>query len=282
METFSWLDDNKKENRSLYRECDCCCGNETTGPAGPAGAPGPQGIPGEQGEAGNDGNNGTDGKNGKDGKDGVTPNVQVGTVETLNAGTQAYANMTGTVTNPLLNLGIPQGASGTGSALIYATMYGALLNDVDQPSVVVPGGRIPWKSITNNGQGLLKPAANTSYFQFTKLGRYLCIFSLRCATKVSADNGVINWGLYAQSIAKSMVTSASAFVTTNMSDISGVGIFDVTDLTEQYNLINNSMMNINVQGATAAQTFHDSFIGFNGVNQIDGMSCVFLRLGDAA
>lgn len=56
-------------------------------------------------------------KNGADGQPGATgqtPNIQIGTVETLEAGSQATASMGGTLENPILNLGIPQGAPGSG------------------------------------------------------------------------------------------------------------------------------------------------------------------------
>lgn len=48
---------------------------------------------------------------------GATPNLAIGTVETLASGSSATASITGTTENPLLNLGIPRGndgASGTG------------------------------------------------------------------------------------------------------------------------------------------------------------------------
>lgn len=57
-----------------------------------------------------------DGKNGKDGDPGTTPNIQIGTVETLPAGSEATASMGGTAENPLLNLGIPRGADGGGTS----------------------------------------------------------------------------------------------------------------------------------------------------------------------
>ena len=47
-----------------------------------------------------------------DGKDGVTPNLTIGTVETLEAGSDATATITGDKENPVLNLGIPKGADG--------------------------------------------------------------------------------------------------------------------------------------------------------------------------
>lgn len=51
-------------------------------------------------------------KNGIDGADGITPNIQIGQVTTGAAGSQASATITGTTTNPLLNLTIPQGQQG--------------------------------------------------------------------------------------------------------------------------------------------------------------------------
>lgn len=57
------------------------------------------------------------GDNGAKGDTGATPNLQIGTVTTLDSGSNATASITGTTENPLLNLGIPRGndgASGTG------------------------------------------------------------------------------------------------------------------------------------------------------------------------
>ena len=48
------------------------------------------------------------------GADGAVPDIQVGTVTTLPAGSDATASMGGTAENPLLNLGIPKGADGQG------------------------------------------------------------------------------------------------------------------------------------------------------------------------
>lgn len=55
------------------------------------------------------------------GQTGATPNIQIGTVETLPAGSPATASMDGTPENPLLNLGIPQGK--TGNTPIKGTDY---------------------------------------------------------------------------------------------------------------------------------------------------------------
>lgn len=61
------------------------------------------------------------GDNGAKGDTGATPNLQIGTVTTLDSGSNATASITGTTENPVLNLGIPKGdkgdtgASGTGT-----------------------------------------------------------------------------------------------------------------------------------------------------------------------
>lgn len=49
---------------------------------------------------------------GDNGDTGATPNLQIGTVTTLESGSNATASMTGTTENPLLNLGIPKGDTG--------------------------------------------------------------------------------------------------------------------------------------------------------------------------
>lgn len=69
----------------------------------------PFSIRGPQGEPGT---NGTDGTDGKDGKDGITPAFAIGTVQSLPEGSSATATITGTTAAPLLNLGIPIGATG--------------------------------------------------------------------------------------------------------------------------------------------------------------------------
>ncbi len=50
--------------------------------------------------------------NGAKGDTGATPNIQIGTVQTLDPGQDATASMSGTPENPLLNLGIPRGENG--------------------------------------------------------------------------------------------------------------------------------------------------------------------------
>ena len=50
------------------------------------------------------------------GENGAVPDIQIGTVTTLPAGSNATASMGGTAENPLLNLGIPKGADGQGGS----------------------------------------------------------------------------------------------------------------------------------------------------------------------
>lgn len=82
------------------------------GPTGDQGPAGPKGDPGEIGPQGNPG------------KDGVTPNLQIGTVTTLPAGSSATAEITGTTANPMLNLGIPKGADATGGSIGVSSING--------------------------------------------------------------------------------------------------------------------------------------------------------------
>ena len=55
-----------------------------------------------------------------DGDPGPTPRLTIGTVQTLPEGSQATATITGTAENPVLNLGIPQGRTGSAEG-VYAT-----------------------------------------------------------------------------------------------------------------------------------------------------------------
>ena len=112
---------------------------ELKGEKGDKGDKGDPGAPGNDGMDGADGTNGKSayniavdngftgtetewletlkgepGKDGAPGADGVTPNLTIGTVETLPSGSNATASITGSAENPVLNLGIPKGADGQG------------------------------------------------------------------------------------------------------------------------------------------------------------------------
>ena len=92
-----------------------------TGPQGPTGETGPQGPvgpAGKDGAQGPKGDTGEIGPQGPKGDIGATPNIQIGTVQTLEPGQQATASMTGTAESPLLNLGIPKGENGGGETTV--------------------------------------------------------------------------------------------------------------------------------------------------------------------
>ena len=79
-----------------------------------AGADGKDGITPTIGENGNWYLGDTDTGKPSRGENGAVPDIQIGTVTTLPAGSDATASMGGTAENPLLNLGIPRGADGQG------------------------------------------------------------------------------------------------------------------------------------------------------------------------
>lgn len=81
-----------------------------------AGADGKDGITPTIGENGNWYLGDTDTGKPSRGENGAVPDIQIGTVTTLPAGSNANASMGGTAENPLLNLGIPRGADGQGGS----------------------------------------------------------------------------------------------------------------------------------------------------------------------
>lgn len=118
-------------------------GVSATGPAGPAGSAGPKGDPGDDGVtpeiavtditgghrvAITDGSgtetfdvmDGVKGDTGNTGATGATPNLTIGTVSTLNPDQSATATITGTAENPVLNMGIPRGQTGSVDS-VYGT-----------------------------------------------------------------------------------------------------------------------------------------------------------------
>ena len=76
------------------------------------------------------------------GEAGATPNIQIGTVETLPAGSSATASMTGTAENPLLNLGIPQGVPGSGGASAWSEITDKPFNTIDGNTLVNRSGAL--------------------------------------------------------------------------------------------------------------------------------------------
>lgn len=86
-----------------------------TGPQGPAGPQGPQGPAGPVGPTGATGATGATGLQGPAGPAGITPTITIGNTYTVEAGTPASVENSGTATNLILNFSIPQGPQGSDS-----------------------------------------------------------------------------------------------------------------------------------------------------------------------
>ena len=98
---------------------------------------------------------GEKGDKGDKGDTGATPDISIGTVETLAPGSQATATMTGTPEHPVLNLGIPEGQKGdkgeqgevtlaelmTRAPVIIGNASGGVVNFIDGAD------NMPFKSI---------------------------------------------------------------------------------------------------------------------------------------
>ena len=115
-------------------------GKPSRGAKGEKGDTGAQGIQGEKGEKGDKGDTGAQGPQGLQGlpgaagADGKTPNLTIGTVTTLNAGQNATASITGKSPDLTLNLGIPKGADGEGTAVDISTTLSSSSTDSEVPS----------------------------------------------------------------------------------------------------------------------------------------------------
>lgn len=70
------------------------------------------------------------GGKGEKGDTGATPDIRIGTVTTLPAGSDATASMSGTAENPMLNLEIPKGADGASGGGAGGSPSSALICDI--------------------------------------------------------------------------------------------------------------------------------------------------------
>ena len=124
---------------------------------GPSGPTGPRGETGATGPQGPIGETGATGPKGETGQNAVNPNFSIGTVTTLNAGSQATVSLTGTYPNLKLNFGIPRGADGSGGGTeepVDTTpymYYGRLsFQDVGGTNSVIPYSQIT-EAMINKG-----------------------------------------------------------------------------------------------------------------------------------
>ena len=74
--------------------------------------------------------------NGAKGETGSTPNITIGTVSTLDAGSDATANITGTAENPVLHLGIPKGTDGGDATTPRQAMTASDTDATLQPNIL--------------------------------------------------------------------------------------------------------------------------------------------------
>ena len=100
---------------------------------------------------------GPSGAKGETGQNAVNPNFSIGTVTTLDAGSQATVSLTGTYPNLKLNFGIPRGADGSGGGTeepVDTTpymYYGRLsFQDVGGTNSVIPYSQIT-EAMINKG-----------------------------------------------------------------------------------------------------------------------------------
>ena len=105
---------------------------------------------------------GEKGDKGADGVDGQTPNIAIGTVTTLEAGTNATAEITGATPNLTLNLGIPRGTDGSGTQetnsigiLPNVVLFGDSITDTNVNGMWVKHiqEHAKFKSLTNYARG---------------------------------------------------------------------------------------------------------------------------------
>ena len=84
------------------------------GPQGPQGETGPQGEQGPKGDTGEQGPQGNTGPQGPAGTPGKSATIQIGSVTTLDAGSEATVTNVGTENEAIFNFGIPKGEPGSG------------------------------------------------------------------------------------------------------------------------------------------------------------------------
>ena len=152
-----------------------------------------------------EGPSGPPGPRGETGQNAINPNFSIGTVTTLDAGSQATVSLTGTYPNLKLNFGIPRGADGSGGGTeepVDTTpymYYGRLsFQDVGGTNSVIPYSQIT-EAMINKGvtDGKLtkeapKTMGKTSMGEFAETSEFDYIIVAVPASKnytVTKDNG---------------------------------------------------------------------------------------------
>ena len=165
------------------------------GPVGPVGPEGPQGPQGEKGDKGDKGDVGPQGEQGiqgiqgeqgpvgetgPQGPIGKTPNVQVGTVETLEPTEEATVTRTGTDEEPVFNFGIPKGEKGDTGEVTEDTLDNVIPKQTATDSIINVNDALKYKTFnfkvdgayeqtTSDGSNLL----DIDYSEFPTAGAEL-------------------------------------------------------------------------------------------------------------
>lgn len=120
---------------------------------------------------------GPQGPKGEKGEVGTTPNLTIGQVDTLEAGQRATASIVGTAENPVLNLGIPRGASGSGSGSVSEEV----INPYKGKTIVAFGDSIMagwgWKEGTGVVQPLKEKYPDSTWINKAESGANFAITS---------------------------------------------------------------------------------------------------------
>lgn len=103
-------------------------------------------VEAKNGADGKDGLNGKDGVNGQNGQDGITPNIQIGTVTTLEPNEHATVTRTGTAEQPVFNFGIPKGEKGNPGEVTEETLDKLIPKDTASGEVVSVDDAIAYKT----------------------------------------------------------------------------------------------------------------------------------------
>ena len=139
---------------------------------------------GSKGSKGDKGDAGEKGEPGAKDDTGVTPNITIGTVNTLESGQSATASITGTTENPVLNLGIPKGAngSGTGSGTVVAeSLYKGKTIVAFGDSIIAGWG---WKEGTGIIQPLKEKYADATWINKAESGANMAVTSSPAHTPI--------------------------------------------------------------------------------------------------
>ena len=151
---------------------------------GPQGEQGIQGPQGEQGIQGIQGEQGPKGDTGPQGPIGKTPNVQVGTVETLEPTEEATVTRTGTDEEPVFNFGIPKGEKGDTGEVTEDTLDNIVPKQTATDSIINVNDALKYKNFDFKVYGAYKqngeptpeapiPITPLNFDKITKIGQNL-------------------------------------------------------------------------------------------------------------